>query len=59
MRVEVLDGIERRQRWSRGEKIRSLTESLEPGATVAEVALRNDPAQARSVFLTAVSPSAG
>ena len=42
MRVEVLGGVERRRRWSRGEKMRILTESLEPGAKVAEVARRND-----------------
>ncbi len=42
MRVEVLGGVERRRRWSRDEKMRILTESLEPGAKVAEVARRND-----------------
>ena len=42
MRVEVLGGVERRRRWSRDEKMRILSESLEPGAKVAEVARRND-----------------
>ena len=42
MRVEVLNGVERRRRWSRDEKMRILAESLEPGAKVAEVARRND-----------------
>ena len=45
MRVEVLGGVERRRRWSRDEKMRILAEILEPGATVAEVARRNDVAQ--------------
>jgi transposase len=45
MRVEVLNGVERRRRWSREEKMRILAESLEPGATVADVARRNDVAQ--------------
>ena len=42
MWVEVLGGVERRRRWSRDEKMRILSESLEPGAKVAEVARRND-----------------
>lgn len=42
MRVEVLNGVERRRRWSRDEKMRILAESLEPGAKVADVARRTD-----------------
>jgi transposase len=41
MRVEVLDGIERRRRWSLDEKMRLVEETLVPGARVSEVARRN------------------
>jgi transposase len=38
MRVEVLDGVERRRRWSREDKARIVEETLAPGARVSEVA---------------------
>ena len=41
MRSDVL-GAERRRRWSDDEKARILEETLVPGATVSEVARRND-----------------
>ena len=41
MRVEVLDGVERRRRWSREDKARIIEETLAPGARVSEVARRN------------------
>ena len=41
MRVEVLDGVERRRRWSSDEKTRLVDETLVPGAKVSEVARRN------------------
>ena len=41
MRVEVLDGVERRRRWSSDEKTRLVEETLVPGAKVSEVARRN------------------
>ena len=40
-RVEILDGIERRRRWSDAEKRRIVEETLAPGARMAEVARRN------------------
>ena len=41
MRVEVLDGAERRRRWSREDKARIIEETLAPGAKVSEVARRH------------------
>ena len=41
MRVEVLDGVERRRRWSSEEKARIIEETLAPGAKVSEVARRH------------------
>jgi transposase len=41
MRVEVLDKVERRRRWSAGEKTRLVEETLAPGARVSEIARRN------------------
>jgi transposase len=41
MRVEVLDGLERRRRWSQDDKMRIVEETLAPGAKVTEVARRN------------------
>ena len=41
MRVEVLDGIERRRRWSREAKMGMIEETLAPGAVVAEIARRH------------------
>jgi transposase len=37
MRVEVLDGVERRRRWSTDDKMRLVEETLRPGAKVTEV----------------------
>jgi transposase-like protein len=41
MRVEVLDGVERRRRWSHDDKLRIVEETLALGAKVTEVARRN------------------
>lgn len=41
MRVVVLDGLERRRRWSQDDKARIVEETLAPGAKVTEVARRN------------------
>ena len=41
MRVEVLDGLERRRRWSQDDKARIVEETLGPGAKVTDVARRN------------------
>jgi transposase len=40
MRGEVLGGVERRRRWSVGEKLAVAMASLEPGAVVSDVARR-------------------
>jgi len=36
--AEVITSVERRRRWSRAEKERLVAASLEPGASVSEVA---------------------
>jgi transposase len=41
MRVEVLDGLERRRRWSQEDKARIVEETLVRGAKVTDVARRN------------------
>jgi transposase len=41
MGAEIISTIERRRRWSAEEKLRIMSEALEPGATVAAVANRN------------------
>ena len=41
MRVEVLDRVERRRRWSHDDKMRMIEETLAPGAVVTEIARRN------------------
>ena len=40
--VEIIDGRERRRRWSLEEKLRIVAETQEPGACVREVAARHD-----------------
>jgi transposase len=40
--ITVLSGPERRRRWTSGEKLRMIEESLSPGARVSEVARRHD-----------------
>jgi transposase len=44
-RIEVLTGPVRRRRWSPAEKDRIVAETLEPGATVMEVARRRQSLQ--------------
>jgi hypothetical protein len=41
MRVGVLGGFERRQRWSQDDKARIVEETLIPGAKVTDIARRN------------------
>ena len=41
MRVEVLDRVERRRRWSHDDKMRMIEETLAPGAVVTEIARQN------------------
>lgn len=39
--VEIISRVERRRKWTAEEKVKVLTEALEPGATVSAVADRN------------------
>lgn len=41
-RIEILNGVERRRRWTVAMKAQIVAESLVPGAIVAEVARRHD-----------------
>jgi transposase len=41
MVAEIISTVERRRRWSAEEKLRIMTEALEPGVTMAAVAERN------------------
>jgi transposase len=41
MRVEILNGLERRRRWSDSEKARITQETFTPGAKVSEVARKH------------------
>jgi transposase len=41
MAAEIISTVERRRRWPAEEKLRIMSEALEPGATVAAVADRN------------------
>ena len=41
-RIEIINGRERRRRWSLEEKLRIVAESREPGASVRAVAARHD-----------------
>jgi transposase-like protein len=38
--MEIITGVERRRRWSAGEKVRIVAETEQPGAGIAEVARR-------------------
>ena len=40
--IEIITGRERRRRWSIADKLRIVAESHEPGACVADVAVRHD-----------------
>lgn len=40
--VEIITGRERRRRWSMEDKLRMVAETLEPGASVPQVAARHD-----------------
>ena len=41
MAAEIISTVERRRRWPSEEKLRIMSEALEPGAVVAAVADRN------------------
>ena len=41
-RVEIITAVQRRRRWTAAQKMRIVEETLEPGATVSEVARRHE-----------------
>ena len=40
--MQIITGIERRRRWHPEQKLRIIAESLQPGASVSEIARRHD-----------------
>ena len=38
--MEIITGVERRRRWSLGEKLRIVAETEQPGSGIAEIARR-------------------
>lgn len=48
-RMEIISGVERRRRWSKGAKLEILAEADQPGVRIGDVARRHDiyPAQIR------------
>ena len=40
--MQIITGVERRRRWRPEEKLRIIAESLQPGASVSEIARRHD-----------------
>src|SRR5919112_3930403 len=41
-RVEIITSVQRRRRWTAAQKMQMVEETLEPGATVSEVARRHE-----------------
>ena len=41
-RVEIITAVQRRRRWTAAQKMRIVEETLEPGASVSQVARRHE-----------------
>ena len=44
--MQIITGIERRRRWRADEKLRIISEAMQPGASVSEIARRHDVSRA-------------
>lgn len=54
---EIVSRVERRGRWSAGEKVKILTEALEPGATLSAEYCNGENYAQRSIMAPSANPN--